>query len=194
MWQTHLTYVHLLVLLRELKYLYLYLMCLHASKWPKSMTAVWWWIARTAKINFEKIDSFWFLVNSCIYSWGLGTDFVYCPIYLLFIYLFNDLNYLRISSSGSFMKGKECSRKQLWPNLSKCPGIFLEGFRKTTNNLRIMNVPVAIRIRIQIIIVIAKVKRLAILYFLFAWYWSLRKGALTELHRPMRACGEVACW
>jgi len=43
-----------------------------------------------------------------------------------------------------------------------------------------MNVPFAIRIRIQVIMFIAKVKRLAILYFLFAWYLSLRRGARTN--------------
>jgi len=68
------------------------------------------------------------------------------------------------------MNGKERSRKQLWFKWSNCPGIFLDGFRKATNNLRTMNVPVAIRIRIKVIIFIAKVNRLAILYFLFARY------------------------
>jgi len=64
------------------------------------------------------------------------------------------------------MKEKECSRKQLWPKLSNFSGIFLEGFGKATNNLRTINVPIAIRIRIKVTLFIAKVNRLAILYFL----------------------------
>jgi hypothetical protein len=35
------------------------------------------------------------------------------------------------------MNWKECERKRLWPNLSYCPGIFLEGLGKTTKNLTI---------------------------------------------------------
>jgi hypothetical protein len=76
-------------------------------------------------------SSFYFLPSQCIYYY----IFIYISLWFI-----NDavsiLDYIPSNDAIILMNWKEYGRRRSWPKLRQYRGIYLEGLRKTTKNIR----------------------------------------------------------